>query len=78
MRQLYNKCTNLSTCSEVADSNILNAGKIYNIKRWVPPQIGWIRYNTEASKSITVQFMVISYVNRDNTWRVIQTTSHPA
>lgn len=74
MRQLYNKT---STCSEVADSNILNAGKIYNIKRLVPPPIGWIRYNTNASKSTTVQVMVISYVNRDNTGRVIQATSHP-
>lgn len=68
---LYHKCTNISTCPEVASSNILNAGKIYNIEHWVPPPIVWIKYNTDTSKSKATQAIVISYVSRDTTGRFI-------
>lgn len=56
---LYNKCTNISNYPEVTGSNIMNAGKIYNIKQERPP-INWINYNTGASKFAATHVTIIS------------------
>lgn len=41
---LYNKGTNLNNLENVAGSKDNNAGKIYKVKHWDLPPIGWLKW----------------------------------
>lgn len=68
----YNSCTNISTPSKLTRSNLLGASKSNNLKNWTPPRIGWIRYNTDISKSTFNPVTAISNVSRDSTGHIVK------
>lgn len=61
----------MSICPGIAGTNVLNGGKIGSTKHCESPPTGWVKYNTDASKSMVTQDTAISYVSRDNRGRII-------
>lgn len=59
----YKKCTNFSICEKVTGSNLLDAGRSYNKKDWIPRD--WMKYDKDGSKFIANQMMAISYECKD-------------
>lgn len=62
---LYDKGTNLNNLENTAGPEDINAGKIYKVKHWAPPPIGWL-WNTNASRIGAKCATMINYVCQDN------------
>lgn len=63
---LYNKSTNLNCLDDFAGSKVSNAGKIHKIKHLDPPSVGWLKWNTDASRIRAKCISTISYACKDS------------
>lgn len=55
---------------DVVGSEVKNASHTYKVKHWKPPPVGWLKWNTEASRLEARHTRTINYVSKDNTGRV--------
>lgn len=68
---MYNTSTRYNCLDEVVGSNVVNA--VHKIKHWVPPPIGWPKWNIDASKIGEKKSSTSSYVYRDSTGHILFT-----